>query len=1295
MARISLRAYNRDIETSIDRNQTDEAIAHCRYILKHYPKHIDTYRLMGKALLETQRFSDAADVFHRVLSSVPDDFIAHLGMSIIREDEGNLDAAIWHMERSFEVQPSNAAVQVELRRLYGLRDGLTPQKIQLTRGAMSRMSAKSNLYSQAIVELRAALSDDPHRPDLQVVLAAMYAQTGARIEAIETCNSLINKLPYCLEANRLLAEILPDTERAERAQEYKDRLVELDPYYRHLSPVATTIDQVPDGAVTIERYEYPGEEPVSATEKQPDWAASLGVDLDEETPDQEETPEWLTPEQGETPFETEDEPVEDLRDSLLPTEGDPESEAEGEIEPVQPESTENEDLPDWMGDTEEQADEEAAFETESDMVEDITESSLPTEEELVSEGETEPSPPERTEPEQLPDWMNESAQEGEREAPEWLHEVMEDSTEDGISAAEVAAAAGAAAIISEVERESPELPPDDDEISEEEPQPVIEPSVGPTSELDLIAEEPEGEADGPEVPVEEITDIDGAVAGGVVAGSVLTGAAIAASTDDEEDQGVEADIEPDLSEHVPDSIPPLHVPDSIPPLDEEIIPEFSPDEEPLSSGEIEPDIPIWLQDLGEGIPEEAPTEPESELDTEEAIVDDEDLTGRELDADLEAEGAEQEFPEELEPVTLESPPEDEVLIAQVSEEFGEEEADEVEFPESIPEWLSTVSPETVPDAVVQEISPDGEHIDIVQAEIPEWLHRMEQEHLAEMAAVSEEAESLEALDIDSEFTDLSGEDVPSWLMSAMETEVAGEPIEIEGVESIEEIITVPDEDDVIIRVQEDEEAVLPAPVDQELIVSEPVSEGEILVEPDEDEAFGVEPVSEMEVVEEALLEGDTQPVVVSDELEAETEIEEEVSAVPIEEVAESFEAVGEDEILEVGISAVDEPVIPEDEAAPEILGEAPLTEEDEDAAMAWLESLAAKQGAAEEELLTTPEERQEAPPEWIQEMVPESEEIPEGEDEGHIEEIAAAAVAGAALGALVSEGEDQEGEITDEEAAIPVDETSEWLPEVSLESEQTTEPDIEEMPPVLESELEPEGEQVISPEEEFLESETVEEILEEEPEEVVEKVVEQPDEEIPEWLSGLTEDEARAEPQPEEWSPSMIVEEEVELEDSKAVPGEAKLDLNVASLSQIERIPGIGFIHAQRIVNYRTTSGPFKELDELEKVPGLTPDMIEDLKNYLTVEVVVEPAPTPSTSPDLQVAWESINSGEIDTAVDQYSQIIKSDEHLEEVIRDLQEALSKYPVDASLYQTLGDAYLRADMLQEALDAYHRAEDLIT
>ena len=109
---------------------------------------------MGKAYLEGQRYGDAADILQRVLSAVPDDFISHIGMSIIREDEGNLDAALWHMERAFEVQPSNQAIQNELRRLYGRRDGMEPPKIRLTRGALARMYAQGDLYEQSIAELR-------------------------------------------------------------------------------------------------------------------------------------------------------------------------------------------------------------------------------------------------------------------------------------------------------------------------------------------------------------------------------------------------------------------------------------------------------------------------------------------------------------------------------------------------------------------------------------------------------------------------------------------------------------------------------------------------------------------------------------------------------------------------------------------------------------------------------------------------------------------------------------------------------------------------------------------------------------------------------------------------------------------------------------------------------------------------------------------------------------------------------------------------------------------------------------
>ena len=37
MAKVSLRTYNREIETLIDHGHLDEAIAHCHHILKTFP----------------------------------------------------------------------------------------------------------------------------------------------------------------------------------------------------------------------------------------------------------------------------------------------------------------------------------------------------------------------------------------------------------------------------------------------------------------------------------------------------------------------------------------------------------------------------------------------------------------------------------------------------------------------------------------------------------------------------------------------------------------------------------------------------------------------------------------------------------------------------------------------------------------------------------------------------------------------------------------------------------------------------------------------------------------------------------------------------------------------------------------------------------------------------------------------------------------------------------------------------------------------------------------------------------
>src|SRR5512141_293262 len=220
MAKVSLRAYNREIETMIDRGQLEEAVAHCRHILKTYPKHLETYRLLGKAYLEAKRYPDAADIFSRILVAVPDDCVAHVGMSIIRDEDGKLDDAIWHMERAFETQPSNPAIQSELQRLYGRRDGVQPPRIRMTRGALAHMYVQGELYPQAISEIKSVLNDDAGRADMQALLARACYRTGLKNEAADVSSTLLRRYPYSLDGNRVLAEIL-GADRPENAQLYR------------------------------------------------------------------------------------------------------------------------------------------------------------------------------------------------------------------------------------------------------------------------------------------------------------------------------------------------------------------------------------------------------------------------------------------------------------------------------------------------------------------------------------------------------------------------------------------------------------------------------------------------------------------------------------------------------------------------------------------------------------------------------------------------------------------------------------------------------------------------------------------------------------------------------------------------------------------------------------------------------------------------------------------------------------------------------------------------------------------
>ena len=59
------------------------------------------------------------------------------------------------------------------------------------------------------------------------------------------------------------------------------------------------------------------------------------------------------------------------------------------------------------------------------------------------------------------------------------------------------------------------------------------------------------------------------------------------------------------------------------------------------------------------------------------------------------------------------------------------------------------------------------------------------------------------------------------------------------------------------------------------------------------------------------------------------------------------------------------------------------------------------------------------------------------------------------------------------------------------------------------------------------------------------------------------------------------------------------MSINTADRSELERLPGVGPVIAGRIVEYREANGPFRELAEIRKVPGIGEAKYRQLKDRI------------------------------------------------------------------------------------------------
>ena len=70
---------------------------------------------------------------------------------------------------------------------------------------------------------------------------------------------------------------------------------------------------------------------------------------------------------------------------------------------------------------------------------------------------------------------------------------------------------------------------------------------------------------------------------------------------------------------------------------------------------------------------------------------------------------------------------------------------------------------------------------------------------------------------------------------------------------------------------------------------------------------------------------------------------------------------------------------------------------------------------------------------------------------------------------------------------------------------------------------------------------------------------------------------------------------------SEGGSGTTSININQATASELDALPGVGPVLAGRIVQWRSAHGSFSSINDLENVPGIGPKVFANLRSYISV----------------------------------------------------------------------------------------------
>lgn len=229
MAEVFLQDLSRQLHGLLAIQRDREAgFALGRHIVRHWPKHVETYVELARAALAIGLYADAADLYRRALSADP--------------EAGELWAGLRQAAAALGLAEESGFAALYERDL--LPDPIDPELSPL---AQATLWAKQDAWAAALVSYRQALAETPNDVVAALGLAGAMAKVG-RFEGCEPlARAVVVQLPYCLRAHMLLIECSLQLGGQSAAGHER-----------------TAADLDPDGSYAWRRFGRPGPQPPPA-----------------------------------------------------------------------------------------------------------------------------------------------------------------------------------------------------------------------------------------------------------------------------------------------------------------------------------------------------------------------------------------------------------------------------------------------------------------------------------------------------------------------------------------------------------------------------------------------------------------------------------------------------------------------------------------------------------------------------------------------------------------------------------------------------------------------------------------------------------------------------------------------------------------------------------------------------------------------------------------------------------------------------------------------------------------------